>query len=134
MSIDYSRYVDPTVSEDDDDGTMPESVANLAAAVVGHRIVTVDGNRLHLDDGRIVTLVGESNCCAYTDVERIIQHLPGTDHMITAVTTTDGYTRWHILADAGKVLELQVGWSCGNPFYYAYGFTIEVEPASGGAA
>lgn len=127
---DYRNYIDPTVDEDEDDGTMPRSVAALAEAVVGHRIVAVEREgttRLHLDNGRIVRLVEDSDCCAYTGVESVIQHLPSTDHMITAVATTDGYTRWHILADAGSVLELQVGWSCGNPFYYAYGLTIEVE-------
>jgi hypothetical protein len=134
MSRDYRDYIDPTVGQDDDDGTMPTSVAALADAVVGHRIVRVDSDnsahktRLHLDDGRTVTLVGESDCCAYTDVEKIIPHLPGIDHLITAVATTDGYARWHILADAGSVLELEVNWSCGNPFYYAYGLTVTVEP------
>lgn len=134
MSIDYTRYVDPTVSEDDDNGTMPESVANLAAAVVGHRIVAVDGNRLRLDDGRTVVLVENSDCCAYTDIAGVVHNLSSIDHVITDVATSDGYTRWHILADAGQVLELQVGWSCGNPFYYSYGFTVEVESATGGAA
>jgi hypothetical protein len=134
MSRDYRDYVDPTVSEDDDDGTMPRCVAELADAVIGHRIVKVDGDynktRLHLDDGRTVALVGESDCCAFTDVEAIwfAEHLPSTDHLITSVATTDGYTRWHILADAGSVLELTVGWSCGNPFYYTYGLTVTVEP------
>lgn len=28
--------------------------------------------------------------------------------------------------DMGDVLELNVGWSSGNPFYYAYGFNIRV--------
>jgi hypothetical protein len=31
----------------------------------------------------------------------------------------------------GDVLELQVGWSPGNPFYYAYGFHIDVVPVGG---
>jgi hypothetical protein len=131
-SVDYSAYIDHGVDEDEDDGTMPESVAELAQAVVGHRIVRVEGpdagrrTRLYLDDGRVAILSGESDCCAYTDIEEIVHHLPGADHVITGVATTDGYTRWHILADAGSVLELKVGWSCGNPFYYAYGLTIKV--------
>lgn len=28
-------------------------------------------------------------------------------------------------------MELEVGWSCGNPFYYAYGFDIQVAPLEG---
>ena len=47
--------------------------------------------------------------------------------MILGVGTTDGYTTWHIFADMGDVLELTVVWSCGNPFYYGYGFTITVD-------
>ena len=46
------------------------------------------------------------------------------------VGTTGEYTRWHIYADLGDVLELTVGWSCGNPFYYGYGFYIDVVPAA----
>jgi hypothetical protein len=53
------------------------------------------------------------------------------DHIILGVGTTDGYTTWHVYADAGDVLELAVGWSCGNPFYYGYGFTITVDDGSG---
>ena len=36
------RHIDPSVGEDDDNGTMPENIATLEAAVVGHRIVTAE--------------------------------------------------------------------------------------------
>lgn len=49
--------------------------------------------------------------------------------LVAKVGTTEGYTKWHIYADFGDVLELDVSWSCGNPFYYAYGFDIAVKPA-----
>lgn len=42
-----------------------------------------------------------------------------------------GFTKWHIYADMGDVMELDVEWSCGNPFYYGYGFDIVVEPFGG---
>lgn len=139
-ATDYAAYVDPSVSEEYDDGTMPQSVANLAEAVVGHRIVAVDrytaeerrygigdgGYQLTLDSGKRVRLGETQDCCAYTEIHRVIPHLPSMEHIITAVTTSEGYDRWHILADAGQVLEIEVGWSCGNPFYYAYGLEIEV--------
>jgi len=141
-------YEEPNSGDIEDDGTMPENVAELAGHVVGHRIVKA-GNRvvdvpwwpgsthydrktvlaLTLDNGRQVCLADTDDCCAYTELEKVIEHLPTVDHIITAVNTTDGYTRWHILADAGEVLELQVGWSAGNPFYYGYGFTISVVDA-----
>lgn len=138
MSYDY---------EPEDDGTMPANVEALAEAVVGHRIVKVERNAtrmvkrwysdelypetvalaLTLDDGSVVTLQAGGDCCAYTDLEGLVEHLPTTDHIITSVTSSPDYERWHILADMGEVLELQVGWSAGNPFYYAYGFSIDVQ-------
>lgn len=148
---DPTPYIDPTVSSDEDDGTMPRSIATLAAAIVGHRIVKVDrssferpwregskfydthsrGVRLTLDNGTVVRLADTSDCCAYTDLDDVIQHLPDLDHIVTAVTSTNGYARWHILADLGEVLELKVDWSPGNAFYYAFGFVIDVLPAGG---
>lgn len=128
----------------EDDGTMPANVAALAEQVVGHRIKSAAremvptrgyyNNReesafvLTLDDGRRVILRNESDCCAYTDLESFLLHADRIDHVITGVGTTNSYATWHIYADMGDVLEMSVQWSSGNPFYYAYGFTIEVEP------
>ena len=42
------------------------------------------------------------------------------------VGTTDDFQTWHIYCDLGDILELDVAWSCGNPFYYGYGFDIDV--------
>lgn len=137
------NYVPEQLDEDDDDGTMPSNVAELAESVTGHRIVpaetktlpgvktwrgAVDGPVLTLDDGTQVGLVDTADCCAYTVLDGFLLHPERVDHIITGVGTTEGYTRWHIYADMGDVLELQVGWSCGNPFYYGYGFDIHVIP------
>lgn len=150
-----SRYPQDSVDNHpdgyaEDDGTMPDSVAELSAAVVGHRIVRAERQSiacrdfaatnsdywpvyrdaeafvLTLDDGRRVALIGEQDCCAHTEIEGFLLHPERVDHAITAVETEGGYTKWHILADLGDVLTLDVDWSCGNPFYYAYGFTIAV--------
>lgn len=123
----------------DDDGTMPENVATLAEAVVGHRIVSAEQGEvkgrwygtdqaliLTLDDGTRVALADTGDCCAFTSLEKFLLHPDQVDHIITGVATTDGYEKWHIYADMGDVLELEVGWSCGNPFYYGYGFDIRV--------
>lgn len=127
----------------EDDGTMPSNVADLASEVVGHRIVSVEpsapvpddgsyrwgrstGTRITLDNGKSVYLVDTDDCCAFTELEKFLLHPERVDHVITGVGTTDGYTTWHVFADAGDVLELTVGWSSGNPFYYAYGFEIRV--------
>lgn len=124
-------YPAEILSEDEDDGTMPENVGELTDAVIGRKIVSVefdknDATTITLDDGRKVTLVNTDDCCAFTALETFLLHPDKVEHAITGVGTTDGYTRWHIYADAGDILELEVGWSPGNPFYYGYGFNILV--------
>lgn len=135
------RYPEEVLGEDEDDGRMPENVKELEAAVVGHRIVSVEPNVevpgryygttratvLTLDDGRRVSLANTDDCCAYTELESFFLHPDRIDHVIAGVGTTDGYETWHIFADAGDVMEMKVGWSPGNPFYYGYGFDIAVE-------
>lgn len=132
-------YPPETLSSDDDDGTMPANVEELRQSVVGRRIVKADQREYHhwwygdgkalfitLDDGTEVRLVNTDDCCAFTYLKEFLLHVDRIDHMILGVGTTDEYTRWHIYADWGDILELQVGWSCGNPFYYGYGFDIDV--------
>jgi hypothetical protein len=114
-----------------DDGTIVENRDRLAAAVVGRKIIDAeqDGRkfRLTLDNGRVVTLHDTDDCCAYTELAAFLLHPEMVDHVILGVGTTDGFETWHVYADAGDVLELSVAWSCGNPFYYGYGFNIVVE-------
>jgi hypothetical protein len=135
------EYVPETLGEEDDNGTMPESLEALRQAVVGHRIVSVEpkveipgkyygtdtATVITLDSGQKVRLAGTSDCCAYTELEAFLLHPDRVDHEILGVGTTDGYTTWHIFADLGDIMELTVGWSCGNPFYYGYGFDITVD-------
>lgn len=135
-------YPTEVLGENEDDGTMPENVATLAQAVVGHRIVSAEKvtvpdryygpqstTTLTLDNGKRVVLRDTDDCCAFTELEAFLLHPERVDHIIMGVGTTDGYTTWHIFADFGDVMELKVGWSCGNPFYYGYGFDIQVEDA-----
>lgn len=136
----FAGYAEEQLGPEDDDGTMVENVARLREEVVGHKIASaekVDGSFvITLDNGTRVGLHNSYDCCAYTDLESFLLHADRIDHVITGVGTTDGYNTWHIFADLGDVLELSVGWSCGNPFYYGYGFEIAVVPvenAAGGA-
>lgn len=146
MTTVTDRYPTETLDNKwEDDGTMPENVAELERAVIGHRIVSAEqqetqgrwygttrGLVLTLDDGTKVSLVNTSDCCAFTDLEGFFLHPEAVDHVITGVGTTEGYTKWHIYADFGDVMELDVVWSCGNPFYYGYGFDIAVQPLEAG--
>lgn len=148
MSDKQQPYPIEVLSEDEDDGTMSEGLAALTEAVVGHRIVSVEEalpeDRYYgapyfdhppliitLDNGKRVEMLGGDDCCAYTEVEEFLLHPDRVDHIITGVGTTGNYSTWHIYADMGDVLELSVGWSCGNPFYYGYGFHIDVVDTDG---
>lgn len=126
------------LDSDEDNGTIVENVEQLSDAVVGHRILSVaeqevDGNYnaswatvITLDNGKRVEMFATNDCCAYTSLNNFLLHPDKVDHIITGVGTTDGYQKWHVFADFGDVLELDVVWSCGNPFYYGYGFDIIV--------
>lgn len=133
------RYPTETLSEENDDGTMPANVEKLRESVIGRRIVKVEQREyrrwgygphealfITLDDGTEVRLGDTDDCCAFTHLGEFLLHVDRIDHMVLGVGTTGKYTRWHIYADLGDILELQVDWSCGNPFYYGYGFDIEV--------
>ena len=136
------RYPEEVLDGDSDDGTMVDNVDTLRQAVIGRRIVKAENERVDmgrwygvqpafvitLDDGTRVKMADTSDCCAFTELDGFLLHPERVDHMILGVGTTDGYERWHIYADLGDVLELTVGWSSGNPFYYGYGFHIDVEP------
>lgn len=138
-------YPPETLSDDVDDGTIVDNVATLAQEVVGHRIVKAERVEregrygygvdtvleITLDNGKVVELHDTDDCCAYTALEGFLLNPELVDHIIMGVGTTDGYSTWHIYADWGDILALEVGWSSGNPFYYGYGFDIRVrEPAA----
>ena len=137
-----------------DDGTMTRSAEELQEALVGKKIVAVEkrdftdaekaiitrenngyypyhlysGKKtfLTLSDQTIAILVDVSDCCAHTSLD--VFKLLDTEHAITGVGTTDGFNTWFIYAKDSIVATADVSWSCGNPFYYAYGFEIQVLP------
>lgn len=150
MTQDASKqhpYPPVVLDEDHDNGTMPDNLTALSEAVIGHRIVSVEKHVeikgryygtervtiITLDNGNRVQMFDSDDCCAYTELDAFLLHPDKIDHMIMGVGTTNGYTTWHIYADAGDVLELTVGWSAGNAFYYGYGFDITVENVAASA-
>jgi hypothetical protein len=149
-----NRYPEDQPGEyEEDDGTMPENINSLGRAVIGHKIVSAeivestaeilesfpDGEwvnysfrnaktlfQITLDNGQIAYLANTADCCAYTVLEAFWLDPESVNHIIMGVGSTEGYTTWHVYADYGDILRLQVGWSCGNPFYYGYGFDVKV--------
>lgn len=138
-------YPQDTLNTDEgqtDNGTMPDNVQALENALVGHRIVKAEtgfakyhgdlwenyssGLILTLDTGQRWIIADTLDCCAYTELEKFLLHPENIAHTITSVETQDGWTKWFILADMAHVLDLDVSWSSGNPFYYCYGFDIAV--------
>lgn len=124
---------------------MSGNVSGLAAEVVGHKIVKagwVDrdqgsgyhwyGSRqfeIELDNGTKVYLADTDDCCAYTELSNFLLYPDRVDHMIMGVESDQGFDTWHIYADMGDVLTLDVSWSSGNTGYYGFGFHIDVEAA-----
>lgn len=140
----FEGYKEEVLDGEDDDGTMASNVEELRQEVVGHKIVhagwaerphswyeggTEKVFQITLDNGKQVILRDTNDCCAFTELEEFFLNVDKIDHIITGIGTTQGYHKWHIFADLGDVLELTVGWSSGNPFYYGYGFDIAVEDA-----
>ena len=134
-------YIPETLHENDDDGTIVESAKRLHDEVVGHKIIRVEDSganfdnitEITLDNGKKVIMEGTSDCCAYSYVKSFLLHPESVDHIITGVRTTEDATVWHVFADMGDILKLSVDWSCGNPFYYGYGFDILVRSPGHGA-
>jgi hypothetical protein len=122
----------------DDNGTMSANVTRFAHAIIGHKIVSAAKESredrygfqcvfvVTLDSGRQVILADTEDCCAYTALESFLLNSKHIDHVITRVVTDHHFSTWRVLADYADVLKMQVGWSCGNPFYYTYGFDIKV--------
>ena len=122
-------------------GVMQDNVDDLAEAVVGHRIVKVEphpggnsywdrsGTAIFLDNGKKVLLRDTNDCCAYTELNNFLLNPELVDHVIMGVSSNGDFSTWHIYADMGDVLALDVGWSSGNTGYYGFGFSIEVVDA-----
>lgn len=108
------------------DEYMDDSVTELRDLVVGHKIVSVNDNVITLDNGKTVTLLNGGDCCAYTTLEGFLLNPELVDHLIMGVATTENYNVWHIYADAGDILKLDVDWDEGTG-YYGYGFYLKVK-------
>ena len=139
MKHPYEIEVFPEDSEEDD-GTMTENAKRLEEVIIGRKIVKAEKKHfegehswdggdfltLTLDNHFTVVLKDTDDCCAFTGVEAF--RLIDSEHVITSVGTADGFQKWFIYSDKDPAMEIDVEWSCGNPFYYGYGFSIEVIP------
>lgn len=137
-----------------DDGTMPSNVQALRDEVVGRKVISATQRELtahekvlvresnsygfyypddeyfilELDNGKQVIVANTRDCCASTYLHNFLLDPAGVGHMILGVGTEDGFSTWHIYADFGDVVRMNVEWSPGNAFYYGYGFDIAVIP------
>lgn len=133
-----------TIEDEYEISVMEENVSEVADAVVGHKIVNagwVDRTtgpgywysstqfEIELDNGKKVYLANTDDCCAYTELSNFLFNTDLVDHVIMGVETDGYYSTWHIYADMGDVLALDVSWSSGNTGYYGFGFHIEVVDA-----
>ena len=129
----------PETSDDDLNDVLPGVVGELADAVIGHRIVqaervptdrrwttSLEDLVITLDNGTRVRVVNSDDCCAFTELRSFWLHPEHVNHVILGVGTTGEYATWHIYADLGDILALDVAWSAGNG-YYGYGFHIQIE-------
>lgn len=129
---------DDGTDEDYEAEVMGGSAQELEEAVVGRRILSVekvghprglyrrDGIKLSLDDGSTVFVDNTDDCCAFTEVGDF-KFLENTENVITSVTTDKDFNKWFVYAGNAPVLEMDVAWSPGNPYYYGFGFEIRVE-------
>ena len=130
----YEEYYDPELEFE----SMDSGRESLEKAVVGRKIIKVEKvevpseygrtyeTKFTLDNGREAFLCDTYDCCAFTKVEKF-SWLEDVDHVITSVKASEDFEEWFIYADSIPVVELEVGWSTGNPYYYGFGFGVRVE-------
>lgn len=134
-------YIDDVYDADYEQEVMQGSVDVLAENLVGQRIVSVERTNVPEDtrrygrsqvtvftlaNGKKVNLYDTDDCCAFTEVESF-KFLENVDNAITRVEASDGFSVWHIYAENIPVATLDVEWSPGNPYYYGFGFEVQVE-------
>ncbi|AXQ62901.1 hypothetical protein SEA_ANGELIQUE_70 [Gordonia phage Angelique] len=102
----------------EDDGTMPDNVACLREHLIGRRIIRAEKGTARAGDLRKVN----------DDYDYERTNRPDHQREGLILTLDDGrrVVLEHIFADLGDIIELDVEWSEGNPFYYGYGFDIYV--------
>lgn len=97
--------------------------------VVGSKIVSMEkrkyGNaKLILDDGSIVMLRSDGECCASGSITEVSE-LIDTEHVITNVEATEDGETWFIYASKMTIGSIGVTADEGTG-YYGFGITIEV--------
>lgn len=150
--ITYSKSLGDSNEYEYDDGQQASIKDNLEAALVGRKVVDMLPRKtelfaltdleeaaealnrtipkgqliLVLDNGTLVRIEEQSDCCAWTSIDEVKRNLHLVDNVITSVNMSEDLCEFYILTDFGQAMHLSTSFSCGNPFYYAYGLTIEV--------
>jgi hypothetical protein len=124
MKLNVFKYVKEVLDENRDNGRIVENVEKLETSVIGRRIVSAERQQIKqsgsywrtgptvfvitLDNGDQVQMFDTEDCCAHTTLENFLLHPQSVDHVILGVGTTEEYTTWHIYADFGDILALEV--------------------------
>ena len=112
-----------------------DNEAEIESLLLGHRVVKVADDRLRLDDGTELVLIGNDGGCACEAGCYPLTELNGIDNVITRVeviahpdsndSVDEGYYRIFVYAENQQVNLATFEGTDGNG-YYGTGFSIEV--------
>lgn len=112
--------------------------SDIERILIGHKVTKVDKDTLTLDDGTLLTLIGNAGGCSCGSGDYDLVELDGIDNVITKVEFEDspsgddyidgsGYYRIFVFADNRRVNLATFEGSDGNG-YYGTGYSIRVRP------
>ena len=110
----------------------------ITELLVGHKVTKVTDDKLILDDGTKLTLMGNMGCAGCVSGQYELSELNGVDNIITAVEfeddpgdsdwDLDGSYRIFVYANNEKINLATFNGTDGNG-YYGTGYRIDVEGA-----
>lgn len=107
-----------------------EDTQALTELLVGRTVTKIADDRLLLDDGTELTLVGNSGCGGCTNGEYNLVELNGVDNIITRIelinNSDDGVYEIFVYADNKYINLARFEGDDGNG-YYGTGYTITVK-------
>lgn len=104
-----------------------ELADRLREVVIGHRLISVDGETITLDNGTRIKISGSSDCCAWGDAT--LGKIVDSEHVITGVRSVDDGNKSEatvfLMTDAGSAMEIAQEWDESSGYYF-YGLYFTV--------